>query len=150
MAIQIKRVYEKPARGDGTRVLVGEDAIDFDMTLRTVDAAAGTALLEVKHVPPKDSAVPFKAAWMQAPVGDGTNNWVEIVKNAQGKYEAGVGLEMFTVDLTVSTADGHIVSATMENPVSTIERVCEDEALTTCGPAKRHEILRKIELVREQ
>jgi len=135
---------------DGTRVLVGEDAIDFDMTLRTVDAAAGTALLEVKHVPPKDSAVPFKAAWMQAPVGDGTNNWVEIVKNAQGKYEAGVGLEMFTVDLTVSTADGHIVSATMENPVSTIERVCEDEALTTCGPAKRHEILRKIELVREQ
>jgi len=135
---------------DGTRVLVGEDAIDFDMTLRTVDAAAGTALLEVKHVPPKDSAVPFKAAWMQAPVGDGTNNWVEIVKNAQGKYEAGVGLETFTVDLTVSTADGHIVSATMENPVSTIERVCEDEALTTCGPAKRHEILRKIELVREQ
>lgn len=135
---------------DGTRVRVGEDAIDFDMTLKTVDAAAGTALLGVKHVPPKDSAVPFKAAWMQAPVGTGTNNWVEIVKNAQGKYEAGVGLETFTVDLTISTADGHIVSATMENPVSTMERVCEDEALTTCGPAKRHEILRKIELAEEK
>ena len=135
---------------DGTRVLVGEDAIDFDMTLKTMDAAAGTALLEVKHVPPKDSPLKLKAAWMQEPVGAGPNNWVQIVKNEQGKFEAGVGLETFTVDLTVSTADGHIVSATMENPVTTVERLCGDEALTSCGPAKRHEILRKIELVGEQ
>jgi hypothetical protein len=34
----------------------------------------------------------------------------------------------------------------MENPVTTIERVCEDEALTKCGEAKRHEILRQIEI----
>ena len=135
---------------DGTRVLVGEDAIDFDLTLKTTDATAGTAVLEVKHVPPKDSLLPLKAAWMHDPVGAGTNNWVQIVRNSQGKYEAGVGMETFTVDLTVSMSDGHIVSATMENPVTTIERVCEDEALTTCGTAKRHEILRKIELAREQ
>ena len=135
---------------DGIRVLVGEDAIDFDMTLKTMDAAAGTALLEVKHVPPKNSGLPLNAAWMKEPVGTGANNWVQIVRNAQSKYEAGVGVETFNVDLTVSTADGHIVRATMENPVSTIERVCEDEALTTCGPAKRHEILRKIELAGEQ
>jgi hypothetical protein len=134
---------------DGTRVLVGEDAIDFDMTLKSMDAGAGTAMLEVKHVPPKDSALPLKAAWMHEPVGPGANNWVQIVKNSQGKYEAGVGIETFTVDLTVSVADGHIVSAAMENPVTTIERVCEDEALTACGPAKRHEILRKIELAME-
>ena len=83
---------------------------------------------------------------MQEPVGAATNNWVQIVKNAQGKYEVGVGLETFTVDLTVSMADGQIVSATMENPVTTMERVCQDESLTTCGAAKRHEILRKIDL----
>lgn len=135
---------------DGSRVLVGEDAIDFDMTLKTMDTVAGTAILEVKHVPPKDSPLNLSAAWMWEPVGAGPNNWVQIVKNSQGKYEAGVGLETFTVDLTISTADGHIVSATMENPVSTIERLCEDELLTTCGPAKRHEILRKIELVAKQ
>lgn len=134
---------------DGTRVLVGEDAIDFDMTLESMDAA-GTAIVEVKHVPPKDSTLPLNAAWMQEPVGAGANNWVQIVKNSQGKYEAGVGMETFTVDLTVSVADGHIVSATMENPVTTIERMCEDEALTRCGAAKRHEILRKIELARAQ
>jgi hypothetical protein len=34
----------------------------------------------------------------------------------------------------------------MENPVTTIERECGDEALTNCGTPKRHEILRKIEL----
>lgn len=72
------------------------------------------------------------------------------MKNSQGKYEAGVGMETFAVNLTVSTADGRIVSATMENPVTTIERVCEDEALTTCGAPKRHEILRKIELAMAQ
>jgi hypothetical protein len=135
---------------DGSRVLVGEDAVDFDMTLKMMDDAGGIAMLEVKHVPPKDLPMPLKAAWMQDQVGTGANNWVQIVRNSQGKYEAGVGLETFKVDLTVSVADGHIVSATMENPVTTIERVCDDEALTTCGVAKKHEILRKIELTKVQ
>lgn len=131
---------------DGTRVLVGEDLIDFDLTLKTVDTAAGTALLEVKHVGPRDGGLPLKAEWMKTPVGAGANNWVEITKGADGKYEAGVGLETFAVEITVSLADGHIVNATMENPVITVSRVCEDEALTKCGEAKRHEIMRKIEI----
>ncbi|WP_263357028.1 hypothetical protein [Acidicapsa ligni] len=135
---------------DGTRVIVGEDAIDFDMTLKSVDAIGGTATVEVKHVPPHDPAVPLKAAWMQEPVSAGVNNWVQIAKNAHGKYEAGVGIETFTVDMTVSLKDGHIVRATMENPVTTIERACEDEALTKCGVSTRHYILRKIEIAIEQ
>jgi hypothetical protein len=135
---------------DGARVILGEDAIDFDMTLKSVDTAAGTALLEVKHVPPHDSALPLKAAWMQAPVGSGANNWVEVTKTPEGKYQAGVGEETFTVDVTVSLADGHIVSATMDNPVKTIERTCEDEALTKCGDTKPHAILRTIEIALEK
>jgi len=135
---------------DGSRVLVGEDAIDFDMTLKAVDSHSGAAILEVKHVPPQHSTLPLKAAWMQEPVGAGANNWVQIAKDANGEYEAGVGMETFTVEITVSLADGHIVSATMENPVTTIERVCEDEALTKCGDAKRHEILRRIEIATKQ
>ena len=135
-----------PSWADGKHVLVGEDMIDFDMTLKAVDLAAGTAVLEVKHVPPQTPNLPLKAEWMKASVGAGPNNWVEVKKNADGKFEAGAGLETFTVEITVSTADGHIVSATMENPVITVERVCEDEALTKCGDAKRHEILRKIEI----
>jgi hypothetical protein len=131
---------------DGTHVLVGMSAIDFDMTLKSVDAAAGTAVLEVKHVPPEKSALPDKAAWMQVPVGTAPNNWMTVARSAEGKFDAGVGEETFTDEITISLADGHIMSATMDNPVKTIERVCEDEALTRCGDAKPHLIVRKIEI----
>jgi hypothetical protein len=131
---------------DGTHVLVGVSAIDFDMTLKSVDSAAGTAVLEVKHVPPEKSALPEKAAWMQVPVGTAPNNWMTVQKTPEGKFSAGVGEETFTDEITISLADGHIVSATMDNPVKTIERVCEDEALTKCGDAKPHLIVRKIEI----
>jgi hypothetical protein len=135
---------------DGTRVLVGVSAIDFDMTLKAVDSAAGTALLEVKHVPPEKSALPVKAAWMQVPVESAPNNWMTVSKTPDGKFDAGVGQETFTDEITISLADGHIVSATMYNPVKTIERVCEDEALTKCGDAKPHLIVRKIEIAMQR
>jgi hypothetical protein len=131
---------------DGTHVLVGESAIDFDMTLKAVDVAAGTAVLVVKHVPPEKSAVKLPAAWMQTPVGDAPNNWVSVQKQENGSYAAGVGEENFVVEIRVSTADGKILSATMDNQVKTIERTCEDEALTKCGDAKPHLILRKIDI----
>ena len=131
---------------DGSRVLIGESAIDFDMTLKSVDAAAGTATLVVKHVPPEKSAVKLPAPWMQTPVGDAPNNWVSVQKEQDGTYSAAVGQETFTDEIKVSLADGKILSATMDNPVKTIQRVCEDEALTKCGEAKPHLILRKIEI----
>ena len=131
---------------DGTRVLIGESAIDFDMTLKSVDAAAGTALLEVKHVPPEKSAVKMPAAWMQTPVGDAPNNWVGVQKEQNGTYTASVGQEVFVDVIMVSLADGRILNATMDNPVKTIERTCEDEALTKCGDPKPHLIERKIEI----
>jgi hypothetical protein len=131
---------------DGTRVLIGESAIDFDMTLKSVDTAAGTAVLEVKHVPPEKTAVKLPAPWMQTPVGDAPNNWVGVTKEQNGSYSAAVGEETFTVEIKVSLADGKILSATMDNPVKTIERTCEDEALTKCGDPKPHLILRKIDI----
>jgi hypothetical protein len=127
-------------------VLIGESAIDFDMTLKSVDTAAGTAVLEVKHVPPEKTAVKLPAPWMQTPVGDAPNNWVGVTKEQNGSYSAAVGEETFTVEIKVSLADGKILSATMDNPVKTIERTCEDEALTKCGDPKPHLILRKIDI----
>lgn len=131
---------------DGTRVILGESAIDFDMTLKSVDAGTGTAVLEVKHVPPEKVAVKLPAAWMQTPVGALPNNWVGVTKQADGSYAAGVGQETFDVLITVSTADGKIVAATMSNPVNTVERTCKDEALTQCDAAKPHLIVRKVEI----
>ena len=135
-----------PSWADGQRVLVGEDAIDFDMTLVSVDTAKGTAELEVKHVPPAQAGVHLAAAWMQAAVGGRPNNWVQVTKTGDGQYLVGVGQETFDVHLTISLADGRILRGTMQNPVTTIERLCTDAALTQCGDAKPHNILRTIEI----
>ena len=82
---------------------------------------------------------------MQAPVADTPNNWVQVIK-LPGKFFASVGQETFTVELTISLADGKILSATMDNTVKTIARMCADAALTQCDPPQPHEIIRKIQI----
>lgn len=131
---------------DGTRVLTGEDLIDFDVTLQSIDPAAHTALLVVHHVPPPHGNLPLTAAWMQAPVADAPNNWVEVTKTPDGKFQAGVGKETFDVELTVDTTDGKILSATMENPVIVSGRTCDDAALTHCAAPEAHTIHRHVEI----
>ncbi len=131
---------------DGTYVLVGQSAIDFDLTLKSIDKASQTAVLVVRHVPPAKSTIQLPAAWMQTPVGEKPNNWVGVSKGQDGKFTAAVGEETFTVEIKLSLADGKILSATMDNPVKTIERICEDQALTKCSEPKPHVILRKIDI----
>jgi hypothetical protein len=131
---------------DGTYVIVGEDSIDFDLTLKTLNTADQTATLEVRHVPPPHPEVKLPAAWMQAPVAGTPNNWVQVKKNQSGKYDVGVGRETFDVDISVSLKDGKILSATLDNPVQTSLRECADAALLDCGPPSGHQIHRQIEL----
>ncbi|HUB50882.1 MAG TPA: hypothetical protein VL986_01860 [Terracidiphilus sp.] len=135
---------------DGTHVVTGDSSIDFDFTMKSVDTAAGTAMLEVKHVPPEKPRIPLPGAWMQTPVADGANNWVEVSKRDDGKFDAAVGQETFTVDLTISLADGKILAGTMDNVVQTIERTCDDQALTQCTAPQPHRIERKIEIALEK
>jgi hypothetical protein len=135
-----------PSWADGTRILLGEDSIAFDMTWKSTNAADQTAEIVVHHVPPEKPTVHLPADWMQKPVADTPNNWVQIQKEQNGKFTAGVGQETFDVVLTVSLADGRILRGTMDNPVKTIVRECEDAALTRCGPATPHTTLRKIEI----
>jgi hypothetical protein len=131
---------------DGTYVLVGQSAVDFDLTWKSVNAAEKTAVLVVKHVPPEKSTIQLPAEWMQTPVGERPNNWVGVNKGRDGKFEASVGEEEFTVELTVSLADGKILKGSMDNVVKTVARSCEDQALTKCDVAKPHEIERKIDI----
>ena len=63
---------------DGSVVLVGEGAIDFDITLTDIDRVNGVAALLVKHVVPEEPAIRIPAAWMRAPVADTPNNWVQV------------------------------------------------------------------------
>jgi len=131
---------------DGTDVLVGHDSIDFDLTYESTTPAGDVATILVRHVPPEKPQIELPAEWMRAPVSGTPNNWVQIEKTGDGKYLSAVGKETFDVELKVSLADGKILSATQLNPVLTIERECADVALTSCGAAKPHNVMRHIEI----
>jgi hypothetical protein len=129
---------------DGRVLVLGEDAIDFDITLDSVDAARHVARVTVRHVPPAQMRVRLPADWMREPVAETPNNWVEVTNAGGGSWVASVGRETFDVVLSVSLTDGRILSATMDNPVEVKERVCSDAALTQCGEPARYRILRRI------
>jgi hypothetical protein len=140
----------KPASwADGNYVLVGESSIDFDITLKEVNRSNNTATLLARHVPPEKPEVKLPADWMRKPVSDTPNNWVLVQKEGEGKYLAAVGKEVFDDEIVLSLADGKILSATMSNPVQTVERECADAALTQCGEERPHMIKRQIEITLE-
>jgi hypothetical protein len=69
---------------DGRVVVLGEDHIDFDITLTAVDTAADVATLLIKHVPPAAPKIRLPADWMRAPVTDTPNNFVQCRKRRLG------------------------------------------------------------------
>jgi hypothetical protein len=131
---------------DGTRVLIGEDAIDFDIVLGDISLASGTRDLTVRHIPPERPNIRIPAEWMRAPVAGVPNNWVQVVRARDGRYVASVGKETFDATIRLSLSNGRIVSARLENAVEVLERECTDEGLTKCGPGVRYQILRQIEI----
>jgi hypothetical protein len=135
-----------PSWADGTHVLLGEDSIAFDMTWKSTNEADHTALILIRHVPPAKPNVHLTADWMKKPVADTPNNWVEVEKNQDGKFDAAVGNETFDVLLTIDLTDGKILAGTMDNTVKTVHCTCEDQALTKCGEPVPHQIYRKIEI----
>jgi hypothetical protein len=139
--------FAKPTSwADGTKVIVGEDSIDFAIVLQSIDQATQTATLVVRHVPPEQPQLKLPARWMATPVGASQNNWVQVEKTSDGKYVAGVGQETFDVEVKLALASGRILSATLDNPVEVMERVCTDAALTACGDPERYSIRRQIRL----
>ncbi len=134
---------------DGNYTVLGEDSIDFDITLTDVDKSNRVATVMVRHVVPKQPKVKLPADWMREPVAGTPNNWVNVVKK-DGKYVAAVGKETFDVEIKVSLVDGKILSGTMDNPVIARERDCTDAALASCSDPRPHEIRRRIEIALER
>jgi hypothetical protein len=128
---------------DGAYVVLGEDSIDFDITLTSLEESAKTATLLVRHVPPQQPQVRLPAAWMREPVAGTPNNWVQVTKKG-GTFVAAAGKETFSVQLKVSTEDGKILSGAIENVVDAQERDCRDAGLTSCENPRPHHILRKV------
>jgi hypothetical protein len=129
---------------DGSYVLAGEDSIDFDFTLKDVKFSDKTATLIIRHVVPEKPEVTLPAAWMSKPVADTPNNWVEVERTKNGKFLAAVGKETFDVEMSLSLETGKILSGSLDNTVETIERECEDAALTRCSDPRPHSIRRQI------
>jgi hypothetical protein len=127
--------------------LVGYDCIDFDMTFAELNASSGTAKVLVKHVPPPGgcSRQP-PAEWMAKPVADTANNFFQVTKQPDGRYNAGVGKEFFDVDITLEMPSGKMLAATMYNPVTGISRVCSDEKLSDCGEPEPFSLVRNISM----
>jgi hypothetical protein len=132
---------------DGRSVLIGEDHVEFEMAVGDVDRVSGVSVLLVKHVPPATPQVRLTAEWMRVPVADTANNWVMVSKTRNG-YTASVGKETFDVELRVAIADGRLLSATLENPVTAITRDCTDQALMQCGPTRPSPVLRRVTMSR--
>jgi hypothetical protein len=138
--------YGKPnSWADGKHVLVGQDSIDFDLTLLEKNSLRHTATLLIRHVPPQHSQVLLPAKWMEAPVRNAANNWVQVEKSGD-KYLAQVGEETFEVRIKLDTRDGKIVSAQLHNSVTSLLRECEDAALSRCGAPEPNNILRQVSL----
>ena len=135
-----------PSWADGARIVLGEDSIDFDVTLKAVDAKAQTATILVRHVPPAKPLIKIPVEWMREPVADTPNNWVQVEKHADGTYTAGIGKETFDVETRIDLRTGRILSGTIDNVVEVLERKCSDAALTQAGEPKRYQIKRRIEL----
>ncbi len=131
---------------DGQHVLLGQDSIDFDLSLSALDSEATTATLLIRHVPPAHPQVKLPAEWMHAPVGDAANNWVQVEKSGD-RYIAQVGEETFEVRVKLDTRDGKIVSAELHNPVVFRSRECEDADLSKCGAPKVQTIHREVTLL---
>ena len=131
---------------DGVQTILGEDSIDFDLTLSELDESAHRAKVVVRHVPPAKPQITIPAKWMEPSVADTPNNWVEVGKTNNGKYLAEIGKETFDVELTVSLADGKILSATMDNPVTVMARECSDTTLAQCGEPEHYQIRRQVEI----
>lgn len=130
----------------GDSFLIAEDSVDFDITLQSLDPARKMATLVVRHIPPKDQRLKLPADWMKTPVMEGPNNWVQVIKQADGTFLAEVGQESFEVVICLDLIDGKILSAVMDNPVEVRRRVCKDAALAEAGEPIRYKIHRHIEL----
>jgi hypothetical protein len=124
---------------DGQYVIVGQDSIDFDVTLTAPDQ------LLVRHVSPPHPQVKLPAEWMKAPVGKAENNWVEVQKSSD-KFLAQVGEETFEVHIKLDPSDGKIISADLHNPVVFVSRECVDAALANCGAPKPESLTRDVSI----
>jgi hypothetical protein len=121
----------------------GQDCIDFEVTLLSLDRSKHVGEIKVSHLPPNKMCITPPAPWMETQVTDTPNNWFDI-HHSDGKWLASVGKETFEVIQRVDLKTGKILSATMDNPVVFQSRECLDEKLLKCSISTNHRIVRTL------
>jgi membrane protein YdbS with pleckstrin-like domain len=82
--------YSKPGSWAHGSVVLGEDSIDFDITVKAIDRNEKSATILVRHVPSANPEIRIPADWMRAPVLDTPNNWVQVTRNTGYQIVVGV------------------------------------------------------------
>jgi hypothetical protein len=89
---------------DGTFVVFGQDAINFDIELASVDTSSNVATVVVHHIPPAKSALEMPAPWMADRVADTDNNWAQVMRN-RGAYTAAASKATFDARMKIGLTD---------------------------------------------
>ncbi len=134
----------KASWANGENIPVGEDCIQISVTLLELNAE--TAVYETRFMPPADACLEPLKPWMEAPVVEGTpNNFQQ--QMMMGPMAAAMwGREQFIITSTVRRADGRILSATMDNPLTLRLKVGCDPNLDSCKHEMPMTIHRKLQL----
>jgi len=126
-----------------------ENCLDFDLKLKQVNHETGIAILEVKHIPPKDACgIKLPAEWMNAPVLPGLlNNIVSTEPLSDGSFSIVVGSNTIIVEATIQLGSGKILNATLSDQYQLIERICTDSKGVNCNEPVRYKEQRDITIV---
>jgi len=147
--------FSKPASwADGSRVLMGEDCIDFNVSLSGTDSLFA---LRVEHVgPPLKTCVSLPETWMASPLKSRPNNWVQVTKSLDEHFVVQWGYEYFDTHIYLDPKSGFILSAEMYNPVDIKSRTCREIqsvngkiiSIKECGEISTGHIFRSISIQR--
>ena len=126
----------------------GEDCVDFQVSLTSVDAAADVATLQVERVPPAEGCIQPPAPWMVQSVTGVPNNWYQVKQDgARWRAQTGEARNHDQIQLVLST--GAIRSATLSSPVELVSADCSDPELLVCSEPLRHRLNRKLQIALE-
>jgi hypothetical protein len=128
---------------DGQRILLGQDVVDFSLTVVAANPTDHTETFLIQHLPPPVLHIQQPVTWMENEHPTTPNNFVQVSKEQDG-YIAETGRETFDVQMIIDSRDGRILSATMHNPVLLRTRTCTDRELTRCSFERPRSILRDI------
>ncbi|MFC1745855.1 hypothetical protein ACFL35_17820 [Candidatus Riflebacteria bacterium] len=115
---------KKSSWADGQFIILGEDCIDFRVTFQ--NNKKNKPLLRVEHIAPESNLdINLPEKWMNVPIGQGKNNWVQIAK-MKNMFGVSYGYEYFDVHIYIDPEDGKINYASMYNPVERLNRICKE------------------------